>query len=208
VVAPSTGGPEPGSTATAQASIEVVEAAASARDVGWADVDQEVVEAPPEAGQEAAQPEEPQPQHDQPAEPMVEVESGVDAPPPIVPVVAPVVEAPAPPQGSTPSLIDLTLNDSPGPLRRRRATRLRCQLGGQTLPGWLSCGRRRSSHAGGGRPSSLGTRPTLAQSPSSRSMTRMRCTTGSTSRVSGSTRCDPCVWFQIPWHGVCQMPSR
>jgi hypothetical protein len=44
---------------------------------------------------------------------MVEVESGVDAPPPIVPVVAPVVEAPAPPQGSTPSLIDLTLNDSP-----------------------------------------------------------------------------------------------
>jgi hypothetical protein len=48
----------------------------------------EVVEAPPEAGQEAAQP-----QQDQPVEPAVEVV--------------------APPQGSTPALIDLTLNDSP-----------------------------------------------------------------------------------------------
>jgi hypothetical protein len=44
---------------------------------------------------------------------VVEVESGADAPPPIVPVVAPVVEVPAPPQGSTSALIDLTLDDSP-----------------------------------------------------------------------------------------------
>jgi hypothetical protein len=34
-------------------------------------------------------------------------------PPPIVQVVVPVVEVPAPPQGLTPALIDLTLDDSP-----------------------------------------------------------------------------------------------
>jgi hypothetical protein len=56
VVAPSTGGPEPGSTSTAQASVEAAEAEASAHDAGRADVEQEVVEVPPEAGQEAAQP--------------------------------------------------------------------------------------------------------------------------------------------------------
>jgi hypothetical protein len=76
---------------------------------GRADAEQEVVEVPPEAGQTAAQPEEAQPQRDQPA---VEAESGVDAPPSVVPVVAPVVEAAAPAQGSTSALIDLTLNDS------------------------------------------------------------------------------------------------
>jgi hypothetical protein len=43
----------------------------------------------------------------------VEVEHGAIVPPPIVQVVAPVVEVPAPPQGSTPALIDLTDNDSP-----------------------------------------------------------------------------------------------
>jgi hypothetical protein len=49
------------------------------------------VEVPPEAGLEAAQPEELQPQQDQPAEPAVEVESGAVAPPPVIPVVAPVI---------------------------------------------------------------------------------------------------------------------
>jgi hypothetical protein len=39
VVAPSASGPEPGSTSTAQASIEAAEAKASARDAGWADVE-------------------------------------------------------------------------------------------------------------------------------------------------------------------------
>jgi hypothetical protein len=34
-------------------------------------------------------------------------------PPPIVQAVVPTVEALAPPQGSTPALIDLTLDDSP-----------------------------------------------------------------------------------------------
>jgi hypothetical protein len=46
-------------------------------------------------------------------EPVVEVEKGAIVPPPIVQAVVPVVEALAPPQGSTPALIDLTLDDSP-----------------------------------------------------------------------------------------------
>jgi hypothetical protein len=41
------------------------------------------------------------------------VERGAVAPPPIVRAMVPVVEVPAPPQGSTPALIDLTLDDSP-----------------------------------------------------------------------------------------------
>jgi hypothetical protein len=41
------------------------------------------------------------------------VERGAVGPPPIVQVVVPVVEVPAPPQGSTLALIDLTLDDSP-----------------------------------------------------------------------------------------------
>jgi hypothetical protein len=63
-MAPSTGGPELGLTSTAQASIEAVEAEASAHDAGRADVEQEVVEVPPEAEQEAAQPEELRSQQD------------------------------------------------------------------------------------------------------------------------------------------------
>jgi hypothetical protein len=61
----------------------------------------EVVEAPLEAGQEAAQPEsqlareEPQPQQD------------------VVLVVVLIVEMPAPPQGSTPAMIDLIIDDPP-----------------------------------------------------------------------------------------------
>jgi hypothetical protein len=73
----------------------------------------EVVEALPEAGQEAAQPEEPQPQQDRPVEPAIEAKRGVIVPPPIIQAVVPTVEAPAPPQGSTLALIDLTTDDSP-----------------------------------------------------------------------------------------------
>jgi hypothetical protein len=54
--APSTGAAEPGSTSTVQASVEATEAEASARDAGRADVEEVVVEVPPEVGQEAAQP--------------------------------------------------------------------------------------------------------------------------------------------------------
>jgi hypothetical protein len=71
------------------------------------------VEVPPEVGQEAAQSEEPQPQQDRSMEPAVEAERGAVMPPPIVQAVVSAVEAPAPPQGSTPALIDLTLDDSP-----------------------------------------------------------------------------------------------
>jgi hypothetical protein len=64
------GGSEPGSTVMTEATVEAVEAKTSIRDVGRADVEKsrEVVEALPEAGKEAAQPEsqpvreEPQPQ--------------------------------------------------------------------------------------------------------------------------------------------------
>jgi hypothetical protein len=62
-----------------------------------------VVEAPPEAGQEAAQPEsqpareEPQPQRDQPTEQAVEAERGVVMPPSNVQAVVPTIETPTPP---------------------------------------------------------------------------------------------------------------
>jgi hypothetical protein len=53
------GGSEPGSTVMTEATVEAVEAKTSVRDAGRADVkkSREVVEAPPEAGKEAAQPE-------------------------------------------------------------------------------------------------------------------------------------------------------
>jgi hypothetical protein len=81
---PDAGGSEPGSIATTQATVEATEAETSVHDAGRGDVKKlrEVVEAPPEAGQEAAQPEsqpaweEPQPQQDQPMEQAVEAEWG------------------------------------------------------------------------------------------------------------------------------------
>jgi hypothetical protein len=56
---PGTGGSEPGSIATTQVTIEAAEAETSVHDAGRADVKKlrEVAEAPPEVGQEAAQPE-------------------------------------------------------------------------------------------------------------------------------------------------------
>jgi hypothetical protein len=54
-----------------------------------------------------------EPQQDWPAEPTVVVERGAVAPLPIIQAVVPVVKVLAPPQGSTPALIDLTLDDSP-----------------------------------------------------------------------------------------------
>jgi hypothetical protein len=83
---PDTGGSESRSTAMTQATIEATEADTSFRDTGRADAKKlkEVVEAPPEVGQEAAQPEEPQPQQDRPTEPAVEVERGAVVPPPII----------------------------------------------------------------------------------------------------------------------------
>jgi hypothetical protein len=111
---PGTGGSEPGSTTMTQATVEVVEADTFVHDAGRANAEKlkEVVEALPKAGLEAAQPKEPQPQQDLPTEPAVEVERGTVVPPPIIQAVVPVVEAPAPPQGLTPDLIDLTIDDS------------------------------------------------------------------------------------------------
>jgi hypothetical protein len=56
---PDIGGSEPGSIARTQATVEAAEAKTSVCDVGRADVEEsrEVVEAPPDAGKEAAQPE-------------------------------------------------------------------------------------------------------------------------------------------------------
>jgi hypothetical protein len=56
---PDIGGSEPGSIATTQATIEAAEAKTSVCDAGRADVEEsrEVVEAPPDVGKEAAQPE-------------------------------------------------------------------------------------------------------------------------------------------------------
>jgi hypothetical protein len=69
-----------------QGAVEAAQAETSVCDAGRADVEKakEVVEAPPETGQEATQPEEPQPQQDRPAEPTVKVERGAVVPSPIV----------------------------------------------------------------------------------------------------------------------------
>jgi hypothetical protein len=55
---PGIGGSKPGSTATTQAIVEVIENETSIRDARRADVEEsrEVVEAPPDTGKEAAQP--------------------------------------------------------------------------------------------------------------------------------------------------------
>jgi hypothetical protein len=71
---------------TTQATIKAAEVGTSIRDVGREDAEKlkEVVEALPEARQEATQLEEPQPQRDQSVEPAVEAERGVVMPPPTV----------------------------------------------------------------------------------------------------------------------------
>jgi hypothetical protein len=88
------GGSELGSTAMTQVTVEAAEARTSNHDVVRVDAEK-------------------LPQQDQPTEPAVEAEWGAVVPPPIVQAVVSVVEAPAPPQGSTPALIDLTADDSP-----------------------------------------------------------------------------------------------
>jgi hypothetical protein len=120
---PGVGGPEPRSTTRTQATVEVGEAETSVHDARWADIEEsrEVVEASPDAGKEAKQPElqpeweEPrtQLQQDQPEERAAEVERGVVVPPPNVQAVVPTDERPAPPQGSTLAVIDLTIDDPP-----------------------------------------------------------------------------------------------
>jgi hypothetical protein len=115
------GGPEPGSTARTQAAVEAVEAKTSICDAGRADVEEsrEVVEASPDAGKEAEQPElqptreepRPQPQQDQPEEQTAKVERGVVL----------TDERPASPQGSTPAMIDLTIDDPPSDKGKQKA---------------------------------------------------------------------------------------
>jgi hypothetical protein len=88
--------------------VKVIEVEISNRDTGRADVEEsrEVVEAPPDAAKEAAQPEsqpaweEPQLQlqQDQPTEQATKAERGVVMPPSNVLTVAPTVETLAPPR--------------------------------------------------------------------------------------------------------------
>jgi hypothetical protein len=139
-----------------QVTVEAAEADTSVHDAGWVDAkkSKEVVEVLPEVGQEAAPLEEPRPQQDRPTELTIEAEQGAVVPPPVVQAVVPAVEASALPQGSTPALIDLTLDDSPVDKGKHAAnveaakaldgagtsvalgvTRTRCQLGGRTSPG-------------------------------------------------------------------------
>jgi hypothetical protein len=69
-----------------QVTVEAAEAGTSIRDVGREDAKmlKEVVEALPEAGQEAAQLEEPQPQQDRLIEPVVKAEQWAVMPLPFV----------------------------------------------------------------------------------------------------------------------------
>jgi hypothetical protein len=46
-------------------------------------------------------------------EPATEVEGGAVVPPPVVPEEAPAIEGPALAEGSTPAMVNLTLDDSP-----------------------------------------------------------------------------------------------
>jgi hypothetical protein len=108
---------ELGSIVTTQVTIEATEAETSVHDARRADVEKsrEVAEAPLEVGQEAAQPESQpareEPQQDRPTKQAVKVKQGVVMPPSIVQAVVPTVETPAPPQGSTSAVIDLTVDD-------------------------------------------------------------------------------------------------
>jgi hypothetical protein len=114
VAAPSVGGAEPGSTSTAEATVEATAAEASTRDAGQADVDEVMVEVPREARQEAAQPEVLQPRQDPSVEPATTVKGGAVVPLPVVlEEEVPATEGSAPAEGSTPTMVDLTLNDSP-----------------------------------------------------------------------------------------------
>jgi hypothetical protein len=99
---------------TAEATVEATTAEASAHDAEREDVDEAMVEVPLEAGQEAAQPEVLQPRQDPPEEPAAAVEGGAVVPPPVVPEEeVPAIEGPALAEGSTPTMVDLTLDDSP-----------------------------------------------------------------------------------------------
>jgi hypothetical protein len=90
-----------------------------------------VVEAPLDAGKEAEQPElqlereeprpQPQLQQDKPEEQAAKAEQGVVVPPPNVQAVAPTDERPAPPQGSTLAVIDLTIDDPPSNKGKQKA---------------------------------------------------------------------------------------
>jgi hypothetical protein len=62
-----------------------------------------------------------QPPQDQPTEQAAEAEQGVVVPPSNVQVVAPIVETSAPPQGSIPDVIDLTVNDPPSDKGKQKA---------------------------------------------------------------------------------------
>jgi hypothetical protein len=211
---------ELGLIVTTQVTIEATEAETSVHDARRADVEKsrEVAEAPLEVGQEAAQPESQpareEPQQDRPTKQAVKVKQGVVMPPSIVQAVVPTVETPAPPQGSTSAVIDLTVDDpssdkgkqkadvetidAPVLLRHWGMTWPRHRPGGMTTQGWRLYGWRRSFRARVGRPWSLGTRLTPALSPSSPSMTRTRCIIGSSSRDSVSTPCNPYTWSWIP----------
>jgi hypothetical protein len=111
--------------------VEASKAETSVCDAGRADVEKikEVVEAPPDARKEEEQPElqpereepRPQPQQDQPEEQVAEAEWGVAMPPPNVQAVAPTDERPIPPQGSTPAVIDLTVDDPPSDKGKQKA---------------------------------------------------------------------------------------
>jgi hypothetical protein len=111
--------------------VKAVVAETSLRDVGRVDVEEsrEVVEAPLDAGKEAEQPElqpareEPRPQlqQEQPEEQATEAEWGVVVPLPNVQAVVPSDKRPAPPQGSTPVVIDLTIDDPPSDKGKQKA---------------------------------------------------------------------------------------
>jgi hypothetical protein len=148
-------------------------------------------------------------------EPAIEAEWGAGVPPSIVQAVAPAVEVPAPPQGSTLALIDLTVDDSPTDKGKQEAdvetakatdqAGTSTALGGyqaEALARWpdfagLALVRAEEELPCWGR-STLEFRDASNPSAEVHLTTRTRCTTGSTSRDYESTRCSVCAWFQTP----------
>jgi hypothetical protein len=149
---------------------------------------------------------------------VAEAEWGVAIPPPNVQAVTPTDGRPVPPQGSTPAVIDLTVDDPSSDKGKQKADvemvnasdRLETSIMSEddmaevsarwpNFMGLVLARAGRSSRTGVGRPSSSGTRLTPTPSPSSPLMTRMKCNTRSTSRDSVSTLCSPYGWLRTPW---------
>jgi hypothetical protein len=155
-----------------------------------------------------------------------EAEREVAMPPPNVQAEAPADGRPVPPQGLTPTMIDLTVVDPPSNKGKQKADVE--MVDAPDRPGtsvaleddmaeasakWsdfaeLALARAEEELPHWGRPLSSRTRLTLMPSPSLPSTIGMKCSTGNTSRDSTSIPSNPYGWSRIPWCDRCRRPLR